>query len=180
MVPPPCFKTNSKILCQINGQEVYVEIQNLKPNDLIKTTKGFKKLRVIGKRDIIHVADGERTKDKLYVCKPEKYPEVFEDLIITGCHSILVDSLKSLEQKQGAINVNGRLYFTDNKYRLPACVDDRTEIYSESGVHTIYHIALENEDYYSNYGVYANGLLVETCSLRYLIELSEMELIKAD
>jgi hypothetical protein len=27
-----------------------------------------------------------------------------------------------------------------------------------------------------NYGVYANGLLVETCSKRYLKELSHMEL----
>jgi hypothetical protein len=43
---------------------------------------------------------------------------------------------------------------------------------------TIYHIALENDDYYMNYGVYANGLLVETCSKRYLKELSRMELIE--
>jgi len=28
-----------------------------------------------------------------------------------------------------------------------------------------------------NYGIYANGLLVESCSKRYLIELSKMEII---
>jgi hypothetical protein len=42
----------------------------------------------------------------------------------------------------------------------------------------IYHIALENEDYYMNYGIYANGLLVETCSKRYLSELSDMVMIE--
>jgi len=41
---------------------------------------------------------------------------------------------------------------------------------------TIYHLALENENYFSNYGIYANGLLVESCSKRYLKELSGMEL----
>jgi len=38
-------------------------------------------------------------------------------------------------------------------------------------------VALENDDYYMNYGIYANGLLVESCSKRYLKEESNMELI---
>jgi len=37
---------------------------------------------------------------------------------------------------------------------------------------------LENENYFHNYGIWANGLLVETCSKRYLTELSNMELIE--
>jgi len=41
----------------------------------------------------------------------------------------------------------------------------------------IYHFALENENVYANYGVLANGLLVETCSIRYLKELSNMDLL---
>jgi hypothetical protein len=38
-------------------------------------------------------------------------------------------------------------------------------------------LALENNNYYMNYGVYANGLLVETCSKRYIKELSNMTII---
>lgn len=76
------------------------------------------------------------------------------------------------------VKVLGNLYSTDNKYRLPACVDKRSTIYEIAGTYTIYHIALENNNYYSNYGIYANGLLVETCSKRYLKELSEMTLIE--
>ena len=61
---------------------------------------------------------------------------------------------------------------------LPACVDDRASVYETPGLYTIYHLALENENYLSNYGIYANGLLVETCSKRYLKELSNMTLIE--
>jgi hypothetical protein len=36
---------------------------------------------------------------------------------------------------------------------------------------------LENENYYWNYGVYANGLLVESSSKRAMKDLSSMEII---
>jgi hypothetical protein len=67
---------------------------------------------------------------------------------------------------------------TDNKYRLPAAADERASVYEVPGNYMIYHLALESEDYYINYGIYANGLLVETCSQRYLKELSNMKLIE--
>jgi hypothetical protein len=133
---------------------------------------------MIGKRLMNHVASNERIKEQLYKCSMEQYPEVFEDLVITGCHSILVDKFVSEEEKQKAIEVNGDLYVTDKKYRLPACVDERAKVYETPGTYTIYHFALENNDYYMNYGVYANGLLVETCSKRYIKELANMELIE--
>ena len=50
------------------------------------------------------------------------------------------------------------------KFRFPTCLDDRANVYETQGDYTIYHLALENEDYFSNYGIYANGLLVETAS----------------
>ena len=56
-------------------------------------------------------------------------------------------------------------------------MDLRASIYKTPGQNTIYHLALENDNYYSNYGIYANGLLVETCSKRYLKELANMTLI---
>ena len=113
----------------------------------------------------------------MYQCSPQQYPELTEELIITGCHCILVDDLTD-EQRTKSIEVNGKIYITGNKYRLPACVDERTSVYDKKGNYTIYHIALENEHYYKNYGIYANGLLVETCSKRYLKELSHMELLE--
>ena len=147
----------------------------------MKTLKhGFVPIDLIGKREIQHQALEERIKEQLYCCDKDAFEEVFEPLIITGCHSILVENsvtLVNAEQIEKVKEVNGGIYVTDDKLRLPACVDLRTSVYPIPGTYTIYHLALENEDYYMNYGIYANGLLVETCSKRYLKELSGMELI---
>ena len=102
---------------------------------------------------------------------------ITEDLVITGCHSILVDEFVSQEQKSKTIESNGDIYITDNKYRLPVWLDDRASVYNPEEVLTIYHIALENNDYYMNYGIYANGLLVESCSKCQLIESTDMTLM---
>jgi hypothetical protein len=173
----PCFKEDSLILTN----KGYRRIQELRKGDLVKTLlNGFLKIDMIGKKEIVHKACVEdRIKDQLYKCSHENFEEVFEPLVLTGCHSILVDEFVSEEQKQKAIEINeNRLCVTDRKYRLPACVDERTTVYEIPGTYTIYHLALENADYYMNYGIYANGLLVETCSRRYLKELSGMELIE--
>ena len=173
----PCFKEDSLILTD----KGYRRIQELRKGDLVKTLlNGFLKIDMIGKKEIVHKACVEdRIKNQLYKCSHENFKEVFEPLVITGCHSILVDEFVSEEQKQKAIEINeNRLCITDRKYRLPACVDERTTVYEIPGTYTIYHLALENPDYYMNYGIYANGLLVETCSRRYLKELSGMELIE--
>jgi hypothetical protein len=72
----------------------------------------------------------------------------------------------------------GDIFVTDNKFRLIACLDERAQPLHETGEFNIWHLALENTEYYMNYGIYANGLLVETCSKRFLKELSGMTLIK--
>ena len=81
------------------------------------------------------------------------------------------------EQKENTIEALGKIYVTDKKYRLPACADEKASVYEIPGSYTIYHLALENDNYFGNYGIYANGLLVESCSKRYLKELSNMLLI---
>jgi hypothetical protein len=170
-----CFKEDSLILTD----QGYHPVQELRKGDLVRTeVNGYVPVYMIGKREIYHPASKERIKDQLYECSPTRYPELFEPLIITGCHSILVDDVLSEEQLEKAFHVNKGHFSTNQKYRLPACVDERTTVYDKPGHHTIYHFALDNDDYYSNYGVYANGLLVETCSKHYLTELANMELIE--
>jgi len=180
IVPPApvinyvCFKEDSLILTD-HG---YKPVQDLRKGHLVKTiSDGYKPIHMICKQTIEHKPVPERIGNQLYQCSQDNYPEVFEPLVITGHHSILVDDFISEEQKQRSIQVNGKLFITGQKYRLPACVDERATIYDKEGNYTIYHFALENDNYYANYGVYANGLLVETCSKRYLSELSNMEVI---
>ena len=170
-----CFKEGSKILTD----KGYIPIQDLRKGDLVKTLEnGFLEIESIGKRELQHICCKERIKEQLYQCSNDAYPEVFEPLILTGCHSILVDDFTSDEQRENTFQLLGDIYITDNKYRLPACVDHRASVYETPGTYDIYHLALKNDNYYMNYGIYANGLLVETCSLRYITELSGMELIE--
>jgi hypothetical protein len=98
--------------------------------------------------------------------------------VVTGCHSVLVSEFASKEQRAATEEVLGNIYITENKYRLPACVDARSAVYDTAGDYTIYHVALDHNDYYMNYGIFANGLLVESCSRRYLKEMSLMTLIE--
>ena len=177
-VPVTCFKENTKILCKINEVEGYLPIQYLKKGTLVKTFSGaFKKVEMLGKTEMRHTIHRERIKDQLYKLTPEKYPSLFEDLVITGCHSTLTCDFKEGEREK-TIQVLGKVFLTEGHYRLPACVDERAKPYEKEGVYDIYHFALENDDIYMNYGVFANGLLVETCSKRFLKEYSGMKLLE--
>ena len=94
--------------------------------------------------------------------------------MITGCHAILVEEITDQHRKE-LIDIMGRIFATDDKYRLIAHVDERTVPYEKEGLCRIWHLALDNNDYYMNYGIYANGLLVESTSKRFLDEYKVME-----
>jgi len=171
--PIVCFLEGTKILTK----EGYKKIEELKKCDLVKTlSSGYKKIDMIGKKIIYNPASEERIKDQLYVYPKNKMEEVFEDLVLTGCHSVLIDRFETSEKREKVRSFLGGIYITEKKARLPACLDERAEIYKSEGFHTIYHVALENEVYTNSYGIYANGLLVESCSQEYLKELSGMML----
>jgi hypothetical protein len=179
----PCFLEGTQILCNIggigtiDGTDIYIPIENMKPGTFVKTSKdGYKKVELIGKGTIQNPATDERIENRLYKCSTSEYPELKNDLYITGCHSILVDSLTD-KQREETIKCLGKIYITDNKYRLMAYIDEKAQPWNSQGDFTIWHFALENNDYFMNYGVYANGLLVETCSKRYMNELSNMTLL---
>ena len=139
----PCFAKNTQILTSTG----YRYVQDLQTGDLIKTLNhGYKPLKLIGTKEINNPVSNERIKDQLYKCSIQAYPELFEDLIITGCHSILVGYFVDDKQRNKTIEVNGDTYVTDGKYRLPVCADDRAEIYQNKGQFAVYHFALENDD----------------------------------
>jgi hypothetical protein len=178
---PPCFKEGSRILCfnEIKAIEEYIPIETIRKGTLVKTIKhGYVKVDMIGKSTIYNSGDSERITNRLYSCAQDQYPELFEELVLTGYHAILVDRFKDTEERARTRELLKYNYMTDGKYRLPACMDERAKPYEIEGEFTIWHVALENEDYFMNYGIYANGLIVESCSKRYLKELSKMTLIE--
>ena len=117
-----------------------------------------------------------KKEDRMYRLSKENYPELIEDLYITGFHAILVNNLtdEQIEKTKEIMNI---LYKTDDKYRLIASLDDRAEEITDNKEYTIYHFSLEHDDIFMNYGVYANGLLVESNSLRNMKEYSGMEIL---
>jgi hypothetical protein len=173
----PCFLQGTMVLCQVDGAEIYRPIETLRPGDLVRThANGYKKVALIGEGTIQNAGTSERIQERLYKCSPAKYPSLTQDLYITGCHSILVDTLTD-EERARTIETLGKVYVTDGKYRLIACVDARAEPWASASVYTVWHIALENDDERMNYGIYVNGgLLVETCSIHLLKYRANMAL----
>jgi photosystem II stability/assembly factor-like uncharacterized protein len=174
-----CFLEGTKILAMDKRRIIkYIPIEKLKPGMLVKTlSSGFVPIKYIGYSTIYNPGLATRVRDQLFKCTKSAYPELTEDLVLTGNHSILVEKITD-EQREQITETLGDIYVTEQRYRLPAFNDKRAVPYDQRGDFRIWNLALENEDYYANYGIYANGLLVETTSCRYITELSKMTLVE--
>jgi len=173
----PCFKHDTKILCFIDGEEVYVKVQDMRPGIHVRTVQhGYVPLEVIGKKSLKTPEHDERIPNRMYKYTSAEYPEIIEDLYITGHHCILLQCISN-EQREEVWDLYQDIYITEEKFRYPCFLDPKAQVSNDEDECMIYHFALENENVYANYGVLANGLLVETCSIRYLKELSNMDLL---
>ena len=177
----PCFLEGTRILCKVKPTDkldYYVPIEQIKKGTLVKTSRdGYKKVILIGKASVNNTDTDERTEHRLYKLTPDNYSELKEDLYITGHHSVLVDSLTD-QQKEETLKYVADVFGTDGKVRLMARVDDRAVPWQSAGTYTIWHFALETDDVYKNFGVYANGgLLVETCCIKLLKEEANMTFV---
>lgn len=74
------------------------------------------------------------------------------------------------QQTMETLIESGDIFITDDKYRLMSHLDVRSVPYTCEGNYTIYHVTLEHPDEYMNYGIWANGLLVESCSRKSMEE----------
>ena len=166
--PTTCFLEGSRILCLSDGEERYTPIESLSVGTLVKTScHGFKPIAILG-----HGA----CPTNMFKLTPDRYLQtgLLRDLVLTGCHSVLVDELTEV-QRAKTISQLGRVFITDKKYRLMASIDERAiPVVTEHK--QIWHVALESSDPLINYGIYAEGLLVESCSVRNLTERSNMVL----
>jgi hypothetical protein len=145
-----------------------VSIEDLQPGRLVKTIdNGYLPIEYIKHDNISNPDHDRRVVDRLYVLSKSFYPDLFENLVITGGHSILVDDLTDA-QREATQKELGDIFVTGNKYRLLASIDEKSQVYPNKGVFDIYHICLVNSNEQQNYGIYANGLLVESCCKRHI------------
>ena len=176
----PCFRQGTQILrlnLETNDAE-YVPVETLRKGDLIKTfSSGYLPVRVIGRSILSNPTGDPKVDNRLYKFVPEKIEELTDPLFITGNHCILYSRMPE-PLKDPVEKHMGKIMTSEGQYRVPAFLDPRATPYDESGPATIWHFALENKSIYENYGVYANGLLVESSSIRYMTELSNMELLE--
>ena len=165
-----CYNHDTKILCfnDILGIEEYKPVQDLKKGDLVKTyLHGYKKVDCFGKGKMNNIPN--LFSNCMY--KMEKTIEngLTEDLIMTGGHSILVDTLTT-EQEESQLKIS----FDQNIDGKKLLLSSNSELFqkiTEVKRFSFYSFSLENEgDNEKRFGVYANGMLVEVSSKNWLIE----------
>ena len=167
--PVICFKEGTKILCRINGKDVYIPIEYIEEGTLVKTYKhGYKKCKFNMKEQIKNTK--EHSINNLFRLPRTNNNELFEDLYITGSHAMLYDNIS--EREEEAMNTLLETYNSkfdiqisnkiDGKYKLIAYYDNTFVEVKQDIIVSIYHLVLENENKYINYGIYANGVLTES------------------
>jgi surface protein len=170
---PICFNQGTKILCFKNGKEQYISVEQLREGDQVKTLKhGYKK--------IIDMRKGTFKLNGLMdmgMYRMKKQGNMIADLEMTGLHAMLVDKddAKYADdiKRQGGLNKDK--YFVDDKFRLRANQSHEFQQMAQKE-YTIYSFALEEQQ--KQYGIWANGLLVET-TRRKMLEVSSMERVRA-
>jgi hypothetical protein len=158
----PCFNEGTKILClNKHLEEEYIPVENLRKGDFVKTYKhGFRKIDLIGKNNMIN--NPKNFGECMYKMEKTNENGLFEDLLITGWHSILVDDLKDYKQENDKV-FGKESPKIDDKHLLLASVSKDFIKMENNANYTYYHFTLEGDDNQC-FGVWANGLLTETIS----------------
>jgi hypothetical protein len=182
-----CFKEGTKILCKLNGQDVYIPIEYIEEGTLVKTYKnGYKKCK-FNMKELLNNKK-EHSINNLYRLSKLTNSNLFEDLYITGSHSMLYDNLT--EKEEDAMYKLLATYNTkfdieipnkiEDKYKLIAYYDSEfTEVKQDININ-IYHLVLESDNKNRNYGIWANGALTESIdeiTLFYHLKNSHIKLI---
>ena len=181
-MPHSCFLEGTKILCKVNGVEQYVAIETIRPRTLVKTEQGrFVPVDKIGSITVqnsgvavpltrAQIPSAQSNEPRtvrpasvssnttLYVCSKANYPELTEDLTLTGFQNILASQVSD-QQVRDIIQVAGRITLMNKKHCLPACADSRATVVATQGSHTCWNFSLIGGSH-TKHGVYANGLSV--------------------
>ncbi len=160
-----CFNEGTKIL-YLNKEslEEYVPIEDLKIGDYVKTYKHeYRKISKV----ISGTLRNNPNQWNMCMYKMAKTDSngLLEDLIVTGGHSLLVDSIT--EEQQSKYDEMGLTEFSkeriDGKRLLIAYVSDQFIAMPDQYRYTYYHLLLDNDnDEEARYGIWANGILTET------------------
>jgi hypothetical protein len=160
-----CFGEYTQI-STVNG---YKRIQDLVPGTLIETfLDGYKPLKCVGKRQLLFMPRETYIDRRMYVLPNS-------GLQITGKHCLLVDELTE-KQRIDIMKLSGKIQQLDGMYLLPVGLHSKAIPLDIYGKHNIYHIVLEDEMPDKQYGIFANEVLVESCSYNDFVAYSSMNI----
>jgi hypothetical protein len=178
-VKPSCFSEGTKILC---FNEEYRLVEDLKIGDMVKTyLHDYKPIKNIMTGFFIN--DINEASKCMYIMKKTPENGLIDDLIVTGCHGILLDENDVIETEQKR-NLDWANFKVDGKINCIASVSSKFEQIKTSQLYKYYHFSLDNTFKNNNcdntcdntcdkntdnnncdgrrFGVWANGVLMET------------------
>jgi len=163
-----CFSEGIKILClNKKFEEEYIPIEKLRKGDLVKSyLHGYRKVELIGKG--YSVSDMNKFTECMYKMVKTETNGLIEDLILTGGHGLLVNDLGEYTEKTKEIW--NELQKIDDKYLLLAGISNDFEKLETVPSFYYYQFILENNgDNKERFGIWANGVLVETSTKEHFL-----------
>ena len=178
---PICVNKGTKILCYLDNKDTYVPVENLHKGMLVKTFKhGYRPIEIM-KTGTYRLG---RTDVDMGMYRMKKTGSMIADLEMTGLHSILVDETdpEYADQVERFQMVNAEYkrpwgWHIDGKFRLTANSCSQFKKMATTD-YTVYSFALDNDQ--MQYGVWANGALVETTSHRYINLMGGKNVVQND
>ena len=184
-----CLAEGSEVMVwNINTKESYYkEIQNITEDDYV-VTYGHGPKKVIGVTKSYNLPVNTSTWEKkkpgklsktqaMYHLSKDDFPELKKDLYLTGGHSILKPEMSKSERKEmNKIDWPRKFRQVDGLWKvLTYCTSKAKPV---NKLTKVYNLVLEQEDMndmFKNYGIYANGLLVESCNIQHIIRVKKLE-----
>lgn len=157
-----CYSKGAKILCK----DGYIKVEDLVVGELVKTLNH-------GYLEVENIVHGRFTNDpnnwNRCMYRLPKEGGMTDDLIVTGGHGILVDSLPDnvVEPLEGYYS-NEIECKIDNQYLLVAAFCDRFEKIESTDLFDYYHFSLKGVSD-RRYAIWANGVLSESTFNRLLV-----------
>lgn len=155
-----CFLEGTEILCLIDNEEKYIKIEDINNDTMIKTYKhGYKKLLY---------KSHQKVRNNIVCMKKDSLDTniPFNDLKVTTGHSMLVNNLTDDEITE--IEKWNPVKKIDDKFLILSRVSKYFEEYNTKELNNVYHLILEADDLDTQYGIYANGVLMESMSKKFL------------
>lgn len=157
------FLEGTKITCQTPiGEEVQANVETLRKGDMVKTLKdGFVPVVL---SSIVTLRPPNYANGGLYILPQSSDPNLTADLCMARKQCTLTETI-SAEMQLNAMLYLGEYSMTDDMNKIPAGIDPRFSCVQNTENTRIWVFSLQNYEDDVKYGIYANGILVESMSI---------------